>query len=80
MVSEQYRNGHYDKTSKYRRIEDMIIRREILWNENSSRKRRKTNTDMINNKEQDNNEEQDMTEQYLLALINGEETSTTVTE
>ena len=81
MVCEQYRNGNYDKVSKYRRIEEMIIRREILWNENSSRKRRKINQDMINNKEEDNNnKEHDMTEQYLLALINGEVTSTTVTE
>ena len=81
MICEQYRNGNYDKISKYRRIEEMIIRREILWNENSTRKRRKVNHDTINNSEIDNNsEEQDMTEQYLLALINGEETSTTVTE
>ena len=81
MACEQYRSGDIDKRLNYRKIEDMVMRREILWNENSSRKRRKMNNDVIINAEEEDHTEEDMTEQYLLNLINGEETnSTTITE
>ena len=67
----EYRSNNLIKKNRYLNIEEIIFNRERIWNENSSRKRRKVcDDDTI----EDNEEENEM-ERILQAMVNGEGSS-----
>ena len=67
----EYRSNDNKKKQRYHIIEDIIFNRERIWNENSSRKRRKVCEDDDNLNIEDNEDENEM-ERILQALVNGE--------
>ena len=73
-VCNEYRGNDVQKKERYVYIEELISRREKIWNENSSRKRRKTCDDDDNETINDNDDESEL-ERVLQAMVNGEESS-----
>ena len=69
----EYRSNNLIKKNRYLNIEEIIFNREQIWNENSSRKRRKVCEDDDHTVE-DNEEENEM-ERILQAMVNGEGSS-----
>ena len=67
----EYRGRNREKKDQYNHIEKMIIRREKIWNDNSSRKRRKICLEDEAIIDEDFEEEQEM-ERCLQAMANGE--------
>ena len=65
----EYRGRNRDKAQKYHHIEKMVNTREKIWNDNSSRKRRK----VCNDQElvHEDNEDEDEMERCLQAMANG---------
>ena len=69
-LCNEYRGRDREKVDQYRHIEIMVNTREKIWNDNSSRKRRKVCND-VEEIEQVNEEEDEM-ERCLQAMANGE--------
>ena len=74
-ICNEYRNNNNTNRIRYHHIEEVIQNREQIWNENSSRKRRKTCDNDDNTIE--STEEEDEMERMLQAMVNGEDNSIT---
>ena len=69
-VCNEYRSNSGDKSERYHKIEELVYDRECIWNENSSRKRRKMCGD--NEQQIEENEDENEMERILQAMVNGE--------
>lgn len=69
-VCNEYRSNSGDKSERYHKIEELVYDRECIWNENSSRKRRKMCGD--NEQQIEEIEDENEMERILQAMVNGE--------